>query len=179
VIATPDPRSALVRGVRALVLTVSAVGLAGAAHSLVDACLNATGLLLAAGLCWPAAVWVLGRRRHVPALVAWLAGAQVVTHLLLEATCGPSGRALPPRALAVHAVGCAISALLLHRADSGLWAAHLLLRAVDRLRPRRPVLLAVPLAPRTRVETAVPPIRPRAVTRTPYVRRGPPSSAAA
>ncbi|MCW2600940.1 MAG: hypothetical protein JWM02_2769 [Frankiales bacterium] len=135
-----DPRQGLVRGVRAAVLTVPAVGGAALAHSLADGCGSLLAMTAAAGLCWPAAVALLRGRRRLPALIAWLVGAQVVTHLLLEWMCPDvtSGRmglldhllmGLSPAMLSVHVGAVLVTAVLLDRADAGLWAADALLRA--------------------------------------------------
>jgi hypothetical protein len=83
-----DPQQGLVHGVRAGVLTVLAVGLATLAHASVDGCVSMVAFVLAAGLCWPAAVSLLKAQRRLPALVGWLVLAQGVTHLLLAQMCG-------------------------------------------------------------------------------------------
>ncbi|MCU1600177.1 MAG: hypothetical protein JWO22_886 [Frankiales bacterium] len=165
------------RGVRAAVLTVPTVGLASTAHALVDGCDSALAIALAAGLCWPGAVAVLGARRRLPALLAWVVTAQLVTHVLLDALCGPGIRvpALTWTMGAFHAVAALSTGLLLGRADAGLWAADALLRAgAKALRLRRS--LALPLVPAPFRRTApVPVLLPRStwVAAQP-ARRGPP-----
>jgi hypothetical protein len=135
-----DPHAGLVRGVRAAVLTVPTVGGAAIAHSLVDGCDSVFALLLAAGICWPAAVALLGSRRRLPAFAAWVLLAQVATHLLLEATCPDvtSGNAswaqhlltgVTPTMLVTHGTAALLTSVLLGRADAGLWAADALVRA--------------------------------------------------
>jgi len=169
-----DPRSGAVRGFRALVLTVVAVGVAGAAHTFVDGCADLGGLALALGVCWPLAVSVLGSRRRLPALLAWTVGAQVVTHAVVELTCGGAGHATPLRVLAAHAGAVLVTTVLLARADAGLWVAHALRRAVGRL--LLPLLVPVPALPRLRTPSFVV-LLPR--TRrlvSPRVLRGPPSA---
>lgn len=173
-----DPRHGLVRGVRAAVLAVPAVGVAALAHRSVDTCLDVPGTVLALGACWSGAVALLGARRRVPALVAWLVAAQVVTHLMLQATCSTPGALVPgPRGLAAHLLAVVALALVLHRADADLWVAHAVLRAVLRvLSPRLPALVPAPRP--LLVAAATTPWRPRSVVRaSPVVRRGPPSSA--
>lgn len=134
-----DPSLGWVRGTRAAALTVPAVGAASLTHVMVDGCASWLAAGLAAALCWPAAVAVLGARRRLPALLVWVVAAQLVTHVLLERMCAEvtsgsvslSGHllaSLTPRMLLAHA-GCALlTAVLLHRADAGLWAADALLR---------------------------------------------------
>jgi hypothetical protein len=167
-----DPRRGAVRGARAAVLSVTAVAVAGAAHTLVDGCLDLDGLLLALGLCWPAAVAVLGARRRLPALVAWAVAAQVLTHVVVELTCGGSP-AVPARALLLHAAAVVVTTALLHRADAGLWTAHALLRALARFLPRALVVVPLPPTPLAPLPDAVllPFVPWRAL---PRARRGPP-----
>jgi hypothetical protein len=129
-----DPRRGAVRGTRAAVLSVTAVAVAGAAHTFADGCLDLLGLVLALGLCWPAAVAVLGARRRLPALLAWAVAAQVLTHVVVQLTCGGSP-AVPALAVVLHGAAVAVTTALLHRADAGLWAAHAVLRALARLLP--------------------------------------------
>lgn len=176
-----DPRAGLVRGVRAAVLTVPAVGVSALAHGMADGCGNLTGTLLAMGACWPGAVALLGARRRLPAVLAWVVLAQVLTHVLLEATCGPTvatGMAVLSGAMvAAHLAAALLTAAVLQRADAGLWAADALLRAGARfvrslaLLTTDPVLPVVAparcadagvLLPRSRWEAA------------PLLRRGPP-----
>lgn len=135
-----DPRGGLVRGVRAAVLTTPTVGAAVLAHATVDGCGSLLTIGVAAGLCWPAAVAVLGARRRLPALVLWLLAAQGLTHLLLESMCPDvvSGRAglgahlaasLTVPMLLAHAGAVLATAVLLGRADAGLWTAYAVVRA--------------------------------------------------
>ncbi|MCW2674238.1 MAG: hypothetical protein JWP14_2827 [Frankiales bacterium] len=135
-----DPRAGLVRGVRAAILTVPTVGGAAIAHSLVDGCDSVFALLLAVGVCWPAAVAVLGSRRRLPAFTGWVVLAQVATHLLLEAMCtdvtaGRTGWAqhlltgVTPAMLLTHGTAVLLTSVLLGRADACLWAADALVRA--------------------------------------------------
>lgn len=175
-----DPQRGLVRGVRAAVLALPAVGVAALAHRSVDRCLDVPGTLLALGACWSGAVAVLGARRRLPALLGWLVAAQVVTHLALQATCATPGPLVPgARPLAAHLAAVVVLALALHRADAGLWLADGLLRAVRRLlAPTRPVPPLVPGAAPLPA-TAAPWRLPSAVPRTSVARRGPPSSALA
>jgi hypothetical protein len=162
---SPSPDASTVRALRAAVLRVPAVGTAALAHAAVDPCQNFLGVLLAAGVCWPAAVALLGARRHRMVLLGWILTAQAVTHLMLSLTCSSpaSGWELLHQALpgglmlAAHAASAAIAAVLLAKADAGLWAARALLRSGSRLlrtltrpsiRPRVPARLPrlVPLA---------------------------------
>lgn len=158
-------------------LTVPTVGLASAAHELVDGCDSLIAIALAAGLCWPGAVAMLGVRRRVPALLAWVVTAQLVTHALLDGLCGP-GIHLPtltPTMAAFHAVAAVTTALLLGRADSGLWVADVVVRAgAKALRLRRSLALPVVPAPVRRTRP-VPVLLPRTtwVAAQP-ARRGPP-----
>jgi hypothetical protein len=160
------------RGLRALVLAAVAVLVAGTAHTLADGCVDAPGLALALGICWPGAVAVLGRRRRVPALVAWTAGAQVVTHVVVGVTCGGHVHGVPARALSAHLLAVVVTAAVLARADAGLWAVHAVRRAVAQLLV--PVALEVPVVPRPRAALRTP--RPQQRWRvSPRVLRGPPS----
>jgi hypothetical protein len=169
-----DPRRGAVRGTRAAVLAVTAVGVAGAAHTFADGCLDLLGLLHALGVCWPAAVAVLGARRRLPALLGWAVAAQVVTHVVVQLTCGGSP-AVPARALVPHAVALAVTTALLHRADAGLWAAHTLLRALARLLPPALGAGVRPAAPRLPLPSPAP--LPQQRWRVvPSGLRGPPSS---
>ncbi|MGZ6826538.1 MAG: hypothetical protein ACXVGH_07070 [Mycobacteriales bacterium] len=138
-----EPSSAAwgpLRGVRAGVLAVAAVALAEGAHAVTDGCISFTGLLVALGVCWPAAVAVLGRQRGVLHLLGWLLGMQVVLHVLLESLCGEvvSGRepllahlsvAPSGRMLAAHALAVVLAAVLLGRADAKVWVVAALRRA--------------------------------------------------
>ena len=141
-----DPRRGLARGMRALLLALVTVGVAGAAHTYVDGCLDLTGLALSLGLCWPLAVGVLGRRRSTLALLAWTGAAQVVTHAVVELTCGGTWHAAPFQVLVAHGGAVVLTTLLLARADAGLWAAHALVRAFSRL--LLPLLLPAPVVRR-------------------------------
>lgn len=183
-----DPRAGLVRGVRAAALTVPTVGTAVAAHSLSDGCAGPVALATAAGLCWPAAVALLGTRRSLPTLLAWVVVAQLAVHVLLERMC-PSvvsgqtslvehlSHTTGTTMLATHAVAAAVTALLLHRADGGLWVAHALRRAVARLLvPRHAVVVAPSLRP---VPASAVPVVLRDLGETaPLQRRGPPAPCA-
>jgi hypothetical protein len=183
-----DPRQGLVRGMRAAVLTVPAVGVAALAHAMADGCGSIMAMLIAAGLCWPAAVALLGNRRKLPVLMLWLLAAQVVTHVLLEQMCsdGTSGQVGPVQHLTgglttsmvvAHVGAVLLTAAFLGRADAGLWTADALLRAGARAlcatsalrvpalpqqRPASPPVATSVVCPRALWETAVP------------VRRGPP-----
>jgi hypothetical protein len=135
-----DPSAGLVRGVRAAVLTVPTVGGAAVAHSFVDGCDSVLALLMAAGVCWSAAVALLGARRRLPALLTWGVVAQIATHFLLEAMCtdvtsGQVGWAqhltagASPTMLLSHGCAVVLTSLLLGHADAGLWTADAILRA--------------------------------------------------
>jgi hypothetical protein len=150
-----DPQQGLVRGVRAGVLTVLAVGFATLAHVSVNGCISMVAVVLAAGLCWPAAVSLLKAQRRLPALVGWLVLAQGITHLLLEQMCGEAGpghaglvdhlmMGITPRMLAMHAGSVLFTAVLFGRADAGLWTARALVRAGARAL-RRGVATVVPV----------------------------------
>lgn len=182
-----DPSRGLIRGARAAVLTVPAVGAAAATHSLVDGCASWVAVGLAAGLCWPSAVAVVGARRRLGTLLMWVAAAQVVTHLLLELTCPEvvSGQvslarhlrgSLTPEIVAAHVTCALVTAVLLRRADAALWAAHKLLRAAWRLARAFMVPRPSPVV-RDRAEVPAPGVE--LVTdlwRAPRpVRRGPPA----
>ena len=136
-----DPRGATARGSRALVLSLTAVAVAGTAHTLVDGCLDADGLLLSAGICWPGAVALLGRRRRMPALLAWTAAAQVVTHVVLALTCG-GAHVAPGTVLVAHAAAVVLTTAILSRSDATLWTSHEVRRALRLL--LLPQLVAVP-----------------------------------
>jgi hypothetical protein len=178
------PDHGVVRGVRAAVLTLPAVGAAAAAHLLVDGCADLVGSAVALGVVWPAAVALLGRRRSVPAFLLWVVAAQAVTHILLELTCrsvtsGETpflqhvGASPSARMLAAHGVAALLTAVALGRADAGLWTAHALLRLVGRLRvPALTVVL--PLRPLPAVPAPATQLRDRLHHRLPG-RRGPPA----
>lgn len=172
-----------VRAIRAGFLASVAVGVAELAHAGTDGCGSLVALLLAFGLTWPAAVAMLGARRQVPALVGWLLATQLVLHVLLESRCDEvlSGRqglldhlaAVPAgRALLAHGLAVLVSAVLLGRADAGVWAADMLRRAV------RPVVrLGVVVVPAQRTQVPVAVVLPARDTwkgRRPS-RRGPPA----
>ncbi|MFN2539625.1 MAG: hypothetical protein ABR549_15935 [Mycobacteriales bacterium] len=182
-----DPRAGAVRGVRAAVLTVPTVGGAALAHSVVDGCDSIFALLVAAGLCWPAAVALLGGRRRLPALIAWVLCAQFATHLLLEAMCtdvttGHAGWAhhltagLTPTMLLSHGTALLLTSLALGRADAGLWTAHSIVQAAARAL-RLGVRVVLPPVPasvrRTRPVLVVDAPRSSWVAAQP-ARRGPP-----
>jgi hypothetical protein len=121
-------------------------------------------------------VVVLGRRQQLLALLAWTAAAQVVTHAVVELTCGGAGHPTPLRVLAVHAAAVVVTAVVLQRADAGLWVASALRRALGRL--LLPLVVRTPVRLRPR-RAHVAPLLPR--TRwlvSPQLLRGPPSSAA-
>ena len=173
---------------RAAVLTVPTVGGAAIAHSLVDGCDSVFALLLAAGVCWPAAVAVLGSRRRLPVLAAWVLLAQVATHLLLEATCtdvtsGRTGWAqhflagVTPTMLMSHGIAVVLTSVLLGRADAGLWAADALVRAGTKALRLLRLLVPPPLLPAPVRRTA--PVLAVEFPRSSWVaaqpaRRGPP-----
>jgi hypothetical protein len=183
-----DPRQGLVRGVRAAVLTVPTVGGAVAAHAMADGCGSPLAIALAVGLCWPAAVAMLGARRRVPALIAWVALAQLVTHVLLERMCQDVvtgqmtlvdhlARGTTPSMVAAHTAAVLVTAVLLGRADAGLWTADAMIRAgaralrmtSDVAAPTLPVVARPPTAPASSP-------RPRVLWETaPLQRRGPPA----
>lgn len=184
-----DPQRGLVRGVRAGVLTVPAVGFATLAHASMDGCVSVVGVLLAVGLCWPATVVLLRAQRRLPALVGWLVLAQGLTHLLLEQMCGeaPPGLSglvdhlmmgVSPDMLAVHAGSALFTAVLFGRADAGLWTAQALVRAGARalgLFDAYAVPVGLPLVPRT-AEVGIRVRRPRALWEAGApLRRGPPA----
>lgn len=188
-----DPASGLVRGVRAAVLTAPAVGAGVVAHASVDGCVPIVGVLLAAGLCWPAAVALLRRQARVVGVFAWLCGAQLATHVLLTWLCNdvasgsePSAWAellgMSPAMLARHGVALIGTAALLSRADAGLWTARALIRAASKMH-------RFLLAARTSRSFAPPPRLPAATPQQPapqglcrgvrlQTRRGPPGSLA-
>lgn len=183
-----DPRAGLVRGVRAAALTAPTVGTAVAAHSLADGCAGPVAIGTAVGLCWPAAVALLGTRRSLPTLLAWVVTAQLAVHVLLERMCPDvvSGQTSLAQhlthttgttMLATHAVAAALTAVLLHRADGGLWVAHALRRAAARLRPPRAVAVVVPSA-RPVPASAVPVVLRDLTETAPLQRRGPPAPCA-
>lgn len=178
------PDHGAVRGVRAAVLTAPAVGAGVLGHVLADGCADLLGTLLAVGVVWPAAVAVLGRRRSPAAFLAWVVGAQAVTHLLLELTCSSvrTGQmSLVQHLVATssgemvtaHAVAAVLTAVALGRADAGLWAAHALRRAVRRLRVPTPILV-VPVLPRTAAPVVLTELRDQQHHQLPG-RRGPPA----
>ena len=182
-----DPGSGLVRGVRAAVLTVPTVGGAALAHSFVDGCDSVFALFVAAGVCWPAAVALLGARRRLPAFLGWVLVAQFATHLLLEAMCsdvtsGHVGWAqhlttgITPTMLASHGCAVLLTSVLLGRADAGLWAADAIVRAGAKvLRLRRGLVMPPLPAPvrRTRPVLVIEAPRSSWVVAQPS-RRGPP-----
>jgi hypothetical protein len=154
------------------VLSLVAVLVAGVAHTLADGCLDAVGLALALGACWPGAVALLGRRRSVPALLAWVVAAQLVTHVVVSLTCGGSVETTSSRVLVGHALAVLVTSVLLAREDAVLWAVDALRRAVVRLLLPRAVDVPVTARPRT-VRRAR-----RLLSRwlvSPRVLRGPPS----
>lgn len=177
------PAHGVGRGLRAAVLGVVAVGLAEAAHASSDGCISLSGLMLALGLCWPAAVAVLGRRRTLPSLLGWLVFTQGVLHLLLESQCQEvvSGQqtllahlSVPPsgRQLLAHGLAVLVSAVLLSRADAQLWVVVALRRAVRLV--VRLLVVPVPVGGQPLVARAVLPVRD--VWRGPRpTRRGPPA----
>lgn len=171
------------RGARGGVLAVVAVGLAVAAHAGTDGCASLAAVALALGLAWPAAVAVLGRRRRVPALLAWLMVVQVGLHVLLESRCQEvvSGRqgllhhlSSPPsaRMLLAHGFAVVVSAVLLGRADGAAWAVDVLRRAVLVVLPLQPAL--VPRVATHQAGGVVPPVRQMWKGPRPS-RRGPPA----
>jgi hypothetical protein len=185
-----DPARGLVRGVRAGVLTVPAVGSAALAHSSAGGCASVVGIVVAAGVCWPMAVALLGRRASLFALVGWLVLAQGFTHLLLEWLCPDvvSGHlglvehlttSTTPTMLTMHVVAVVLTAAVLGRADTALWTAKTLRRlaswAVNLIRalPSRtlPVLVGPPACPPVAVPWTL-----RDLWKAPHpVRRGPPA----
>jgi hypothetical protein len=184
-----DPAKGLVRGVRAAVLTAPTVGGAVLAHAFVDGCGSFMAVFTAAGVCWPAAVAVLGARRRLPVLLLWVVMAQAVTHLLLERMCpevmsGQTSLAdhllmgVTGPMVAAHVGAVLVTGLLLGRADAGLWGADALVRAGARaLRATRDLPLPAlpePVATSTTTVEDIP--RPRGVWKAaPPVRRGPPA----
>ena len=168
-----DPRAGVTRGLRALVLAAVAVGVAGVAHTFVAGCVDLPGLAVSLGICWPLAVALLGRRQRTTTLLAWTACAQVVTHQVVELTCGGTGHAAPARALLVHGAAVLLTAALLARGDEGLWVAHALRRLVGRPAPVAPVVVVPALRPSRPTHVTL----PRSVLLiTPRVLRGPPSA---
>jgi hypothetical protein len=171
--AAVDPRAGAVRGLRALVLAAVAVGVAGVTHTLVDGCVDLSGLALSLGVCWPLAVALLGRRQRAATLVVWVAAAQVVTHSVVERTCGGATHPTPTRVLLAHGAAVLVTAALLARGDDGLWVAHALRRLLGRPLPVLPVVV-VPVARRSRPARVT---LPRSMLlASPCVRRGPPSA---
>lgn len=186
-----DPTRGLVRGVRAAVLTVPIVAGAVLAHATADGCADLLAVVAALGLCWPAAVALLGARRSLGALVLWVAGTQVVTHVLLEWVCGEGGghaslaqhllSSLDGTMIATHLIAVVVTSVLLGRADAGLWTADALLSSASRLlglpTPLPAQVTPVVLAHLRRPD-AVPPLHPLWET-APLQRRGPPGCALA
>ena len=170
------------RGVRAAVLAVPTVGTAAVGHAVVDGCDSAFALLVVAGLCWPAAVALLGKRRGTSALLAWVVGAQVGAHLVLAALCGDGvGHVLvgvSASTVVAHLLAAAVTAGFLGRADAGLWAADAVVRLAGRAL-RLPRLVAPDVLPSRarRTPLLVPPVRGWVVRALP-ARRGPPVQAA-
>lgn len=160
------------RGARAGVLAAASVGISGIAHGVAH-CTDAVGLALAIGVCWPGAVAVLGSRRRMPFLLAWLVVAQAVTHVLLTETCGGGSLMPDRRTLLAHAIAVIATAALLAHADAGVWTADAVRRLVA-LFVEPP--LVVPALARVRTPET------RTAHRTfrdtpPPARRGPPLSA--
>src|SRR4051812_43703548 len=93
-----DPRNGVVRGVRAAVLTVPAVGVTALGHSAAGGCTGPAAVVLAMGLCWPLAVAVLGARRRVLDLLVCVLAMQVATHAVLGWLCtgAHTGHGLTP-----------------------------------------------------------------------------------
>jgi hypothetical protein len=154
------------------VLSLVAVLVAGIAHTLADGCLDPDGLLLALGACWPGAVAVLGRERRLPALLTWVVGAQVVTHVVVGLTCGGTVEATSGRSLAVHVAAVVVTTAVLARADATLWAVDALWRAVARLLV--PSSTDLPVVPRPRAVRTTRRLQGRWLV-SPRVLRGPPS----
>jgi hypothetical protein len=188
-----DPQQRLVHAVRAGLLTVPAVGFATLAHASIDDCVSVVALLLAAGVCWPAAVILLRAQRRLPALIGWLFIAQGVTHLLLEQMCGdamPGNMGLvdhlmmgvSPTMLAMHGGSVLFTAIVFGRADAGLWTAQALVRAGTRalgLLGTPVVPAGLPPEPRT-PDVSTGARRPRVLWQGPApLRRGPPALLAA
>lgn len=171
-----DPLRADVRAVRAGVLAAPAVVSAALAHGEAGGCEGALALVLATALCWCGAVAALTRRRSAAALLGWLLGAQVVTHVVVELFCGATSPAqhlahgLTSRMLLTHLVAAALAAPVLARADAGLWLTRVLLRAVRR---RRPAVVRAVVVPDRPVASPVP-VLVSLVTSAPVGRRGPP-----
>jgi hypothetical protein len=168
-----DPRAGAARGVRALVLAAVAVGIAGVAHTFVDGCVDPAGLALSLGVCWPLAVALTGRRRGTAGLLLWTAAAQVVTHQVVELTCGGSAHPAPTSVLLAHGAAVLVTATLLARGDEGLWVAHALRRLVGLPLPVVPALVVPGLRQPRRTDDTRP---PAPVVVTPRVLRGPPSA---
>lgn len=179
-----DPSTGVLRGLRAGVLTIPTVGTAVLGHAAVDGCGSVFAVLVAAAVCWPAAVALLGRCRRLPALVAWVVGAQLMSHVVLAALCGEGAVAqhvlseMTPAMLGAHAAAALVTGAFLARADAGLWAAGALLRAVGRLLRRGyapPPVVVPPCLPSAPLRDC-----PRLpwVLLTQPTRRGPPVQAA-
>jgi hypothetical protein len=141
-----DPATGIVRGVRALVLMVPAVGATVASHTRADGCTSWPAVALAAAVGWAGAVALLGKQRGLPWLLSWVVVAQLVTHVALQARCveaasgqagGGGGEQLlagaTPAMLIAHSCSAVLTAGLFARADAGLWMARSLLRAGRRL----------------------------------------------
>lgn len=142
--APPIPARGGMRAGRAAVLTLPAVGAASLTHSWLDGCASLIGMVCAVGICWSAAVALLGRQRSAPLLALWVLAAQLTTHVLLESGCREvtSGQStlvehvrvgMSPTLLIAHLVCGVLTAAALSRADAGLWAARRLLRAAARV----------------------------------------------
>ena len=173
-----------VLGLRAAVLTAPTVAIAILTHLSADGCVTGLAMVSALVLTWPAAVLLVARRRGTPSLITWLVGLQLGLHCLLSGLCDqvatgqvtpwhafslvPSGRMLLAHALAVVA-----TAILLGRADAGLWATRAVLRAIGRLRP--PQLVPVSPAPQAERPAGITPTFVTSLWAAPGpVRRGPP-----
>lgn len=161
---------------RAVVLSAACTGLAVAAHALSAGCVDAVGLVLVLVAVLPASWVVTARQQSAPAVLAWLAGAQVAAHLIQAGACGDRLLDRTPRAIGLHAVAVLLTACLLHAADAALWTAGRLLDASRRVLR---VLVAAPIRVPARpglagVVQPTPTVRPRLRAASPGVRRGPP-----
>jgi hypothetical protein len=173
------------RGARAAVLTVPTVGTAAVGHSLVDGCGSLFAVVVATGLCWPAAVALVGSRRGPAAIGAWVLAAQVALHLVFASLCSDGAGSqhllagVSPSMLAAHLAAAVTTALFLARADAGLRAAHALMRAASRLLrlPRQAAPVVVPAAFRRTPRRTAPVVKLAVVLAQPS-RRGPPVPAA-
>ena len=163
------------RAARAAVLSAACTALAVAAHALSAGCVDAVGLVLVLVAVLPASWVVTARQQSAPAVLAWLAGAQVAAHLIQAGACGDRLLDRTPQAIGLHAVAVLLTAALLHAADATLWTAGRLLEATWRVLRVLAAPIGVPARPGLAgVVQPTPTVRPRLRAASPGVRRGPP-----